>query len=100
MKVLRERTFTFDGEGPYPGYECEEGGRIYAGFTMEQMEECARIQAGLVEAWGNEEYAKLEYHDGKWHEVYVDGVYCDYEPMGVDGMELYFLGANDWGWDL
>ena len=100
MKVLRERTFTCNGEGEYHGYEVEDEGRIFPAFTHGQMLECQRIQSEFAAKYGNDVYALLECHGYEWLEIYEDGTMYGYMPVNVDGMELYFLGANDWPWDL
>lgn len=100
MRIVRERTFTMGGENPCHGYEVEYGSRIVPAFTHEQMKECQRVQAELVETHSNEEFALLECHGREWREVYYDGVWACYTPVKVDGIELYFLGMDEWPWDL
>lgn len=102
MHVVRERTFTMGDKeyGEYPGYEVVYGGRIVPAFTHEQMKECARVQSKLVDEYGNEEFALLQCFGDEWHEVYFDGVWNYYEPINVDGLRLYFLGLDEWPWDM
>jgi hypothetical protein len=102
MKVLRKRTFTCNGEGEYPGYECEEGGRLFPAFTYRQMLECQLVQAGLVEKYGNESYALLECHGTRWAEVYEDGeIMIPFRWTEFEGefFALFVLGP-DWPWDM
>lgn len=103
MKVLRKRTFTCNGEGEYPGYECEDEGRIFPAFTYGQMLECQLVQAELVEKYGNEEYARLECFGTRWAEVYEDGmpnmVMYRWTEFENTFMALWMLGP-DWPWDL
>lgn len=103
MKVLRRRTFTCNGEGEYPGYECEEGGRIFPAFTHGQMLENQQVQAELVNEYGADSFAQLEYFAADWLEVYEDHVADVMKPIYVEHegrwMQLFKLGP-DWPWDL
>lgn len=54
----------------------------------------------LVKRNGNESFALLECEDGIWRESYFDGIWVTYEPIEVDGMKVYALGADEWPWDL
>ena len=103
MKVLRKRTFTCNGEGEYPGYECEAHGQIFPAFTMEQMEACAEAQDELGRKYGFDTYAHLQCSEGVWYEMYLENgdwvIWEQYEPWQAEGMALYDLGY-DWPWDL
>ena len=103
MKVLRRRTFTCNGEGEYPGYECEEGGRIFPAFTYHQMLECQQVQAELVDEYGNESHARLECFGTRWAEVYegYPPIMVEYQWTEFENefIALFKLGP-DWPWDL
>ena len=103
MKVLRKRTFTCNGEGRYEGWLCEDEGRIFPAFTHGQMLENQQTQAELVNEYGNEEFALLEYFYADWLETYEGHVADVMKPIYVEHegrwMQLYALGP-DWPWDL